>query len=92
MVSLKKKPGAVTGTTPSPEHKLGSDCSGNNGAEDRVLTLANSKLSSSEFVSLDGNILRLTTHYTINHLSGNSTITFLVKVWDDQPIVVLYFT
>jgi hypothetical protein len=83
--------GSKSGTNPTVTHKAGSDCNGSNGNANRVLTLANTKTSSNEVVFLDGNALK-SDLYTANHLSSSSTITFSVRVWDDQRIVVIYFT
>ena len=79
------------GITPQSEYKLGSNCSGSDGAANRVLTLANTSTSSEERVYLDGVRLKQTTDYTPNHLSASSTITFIVKVWNTQKIEVDYF-
>ena len=79
------------GTSPSKENKAGSDCTGNSGAKNRVLTLSNTSTSSSEIVFLDGSALK-SSYYTASHLAASSTITFTIPVWNDQDIVVLYFT
>jgi len=81
----------VSGVAPQSEYKLGSNCSGSDGATNRVLTLANTVLSSQERVFLDGVRLQQTTQYTVSHLSASSTITFLVSVWNTQLIQVDYF-
>lgn len=74
------------------ETYLGSDCSGLSGNTNRILTLANSSLTSDEAIYLDGLRLREITQYTASHLSVNSTITIIIPVWNDQLIVVDYFT
>jgi len=79
------------GIQPREEYKSGSDCSGSDGDANRVLTLTNTSLSSHERVFLDGVRLKKDVDYTVNHLNSNSTITFLVKVWNDQKIEVDYF-
>jgi len=83
----------IIGYTYNRENKVGSDCSLTDGDVDRVLTLANTTLETSEErVYLDGQFLEPVTDYTANHLEASSTITFLTKVWDDQIINVLYTT
>ena len=74
------------------EEGLGSDCSGSDGATNRVWTLGNSSLSSTELIFLDGVCLDNGTQYTVSHLVASTTITFLIEVWDDQKLKVLYFT
>lgn len=71
----------------------GADCSGSSGDTSRVLTLSNTiKTSGDGFqVHLDGLLLSLTSQYTVTHSSPNTTVTFLVEVYDDQEIVVNYF-
>jgi len=81
----------VSGVAPQSEYKLGSDCSGTDGATNRVLTLANTAVSSQERVYLDGVRLQQNTDYTVSHLSASSTITFIVPVWNTQKIQVDYF-
>lgn len=75
------------------ENKLGSDCSGSNGASNRVLTLANTGQTSQAgfLVYASGLALALTTEYTVVHNSSGSTITFLNGMWDDMTIVVNYY-
>ena len=68
----------------------GATCSGSDGDASRVLTVDNTVLTKNEVVSLDGNVLA-STYYAINNLTSNTTITFTNKVWDDQPIRILYF-
>jgi len=79
--------------TPTTESKLGSDCSGTNGALNRVLTLSNTgKTATGGFlVYASGLSLALTTEYTVVHNSSSSTITFLNRMWDDMTIVVNYY-
>ena len=84
------------GTTSVPtenfENKAGSDCTGTDGATNRMLTLTNASLSSNEVVVHDRSTLHPTQDYTPNHLSASSTITFLNNVWNDQKIRVRYLT
>jgi len=77
---------------PYTENKRGSDCSGNSGDKNRVLTLSNTYLSQKELVSVDGRILTVGKDYTISHKISGTTITFLDKIFDSQYIDVRYFT
>ena len=72
--------------TPTIETKSGSDCNGSDGESNRILTL-NATPETLFLVSVGGMILTVTTQYTI---SGDE-ITFLNKVYDVMPILVLYF-
>jgi len=81
-----------SGKEPTVEHYDGSDCTGVDGAVNRTLTLSNTIMSSDELVSLSGNVLQITTQYTISHNAGSTVITFLVNVWDTETIYTLYFT
>lgn len=80
------------GLTPTTESKLGSDCSGSNGASNRVLTLANTKntVQGGFLVYASGLALALTTEYTVDHNNSGTEITFLNGMWDDMTIVVNY--
>jgi len=73
------------------EDKSGSDCNGVDEAVDRVLTLANVKLTANERVYVDGTLLD-TGRYTVSHLAASSTITFddPLKIFDSQDISVIY--
>jgi parallel beta-helix repeat protein len=85
--------GVVAGSShPITENYSGSGCTGADGALNRTLTLGNTVLSSNEQVTLDGLVLRATTHYTIAHNAAASVITFLVAVFDTQNITVRYYT
>jgi len=68
----------------------GSDCTGSNGSENRVLTLT-SVLSSSDkvLVFVNNSFLHLNSDYTISY-STTTTITFLNNLWNDQPISIIY--
>ena len=71
----------------------GSDCSGNSGDSNRVLTLSNTKLTIQNglLVYASGLALALITEYTVSHLSASTTITFLNPLWDDMTVVVRYY-
>ena len=81
------------GLNPKTYNGTGADLSGNDGDTDRVLTLSNTNLTiqAGMLVYVDGNALALTSQYEVSHKSSGSTITFKIKVWDDQPIIVKYF-
>ena len=84
-ILLKKVPG--NSVQMAGESFLGSDCTGNDGDLNRVLTTANidSRLGDL-IVASDGNLLKEGDNYTI---SGND-ITFLIKVWDERKIELRY--
>ncbi len=81
------------GLTPETESKLGSDCSGVDGASNRVLTLANTKttVDGGLLVYVEGLVLALTTNFTIDHNNTGSEITFLGAINDSDVIVVNYY-
>ncbi len=70
----------------------GSDCSGSEGASNRVLTLTNTYLTQQDgfLVHVSGLVLGLTSEYTVSHLTTGTQITFLNPVWNDLLIVVNY--
>jgi len=78
--------------TTKTEHYTGSDCSGNTGSVNRVLTLSNTGTTTDNgfLVHASGLALALTSEYTVTHASSSTTITFLNPIWDDQTIVVEY--
>lgn len=70
----------------------GSNCSGTDGATDRVLTLANTSKSKMATVYINGSVLHPEVDYTIDHKESASTITFKAPIWDNMYIMVDYFT
>ena len=70
----------------------GSDADGSSGDADRVLTLANTGLTSQNgfLVYVSGLALALTTEYTVTHNDTATEITFVNRLWDDMTIVVNY--
>ena len=74
------------------ENFLGSNLSGDNGKKNRVLTLNNTKktVQGGFRVVHSGQYLYLTTDYTVSHNDANTTITFLINVFNDTPIDVIY--
>lgn len=74
------------------EPGTGADCSGTSGDKNRVFTLPNTNLTQQAgfIVYASGLALALGTEYTVNHLSADTTVTFLNGMWDDMPILVQY--
>lgn len=71
----------------TPESFTGSDCSGSNGASNRILTTSDAEDALGEvMVIVGGRVLTLTTDYTV---SGND-ITFLKPVYNQHVIVIWY--
>ena len=69
----------------------GTNLTGNDGDINRVLTLANTRLSEKEEIFVQG--LKLHSgDYTVNHLSVSSTITFLNAIWNDMKITVVFLS
>lgn len=70
----------------------GNNCTGNEGATNRTLTLNNSRLTLDNQlkVYVDGFFLHNTNDFTISHLSSNSTIIFLNSIFNSQKITVIY--
>ena len=81
------------GLIPKTYTGTGADLTGNSGDSNRVLTLPNNYLTVQQglLVYVDSNALAEGSQYTISHKSSGTQITFLIKVWDDQPIIVRYF-
>lgn len=74
------------------ENFIGSDCTGNSGTVNRTLTLSNtSETDNDNFqVFVNNSFLHLSTDYTIVHNESGTVITFLNRIWDNQPISVIY--
>lgn len=68
----------------------GSDCTGTDGALNRVLTLSNARPTNELLVIVQGRILMETQEYTVVHQSG-TTITFLVNMDDADYIETIYW-
>ncbi|MHA1302301.1 MAG: hypothetical protein ACTSPI_01180 [Candidatus Heimdallarchaeaceae archaeon] len=75
------------------ENYTGSDCTGNDGATNRVLTLSNTgnTVPGGFLVYASGLALSLTTEYTVVHNNTGTQITFLNRMWDDMEIIVNYY-
>lgn len=76
--------------SPQPENKLGSDCSGVDGAADRTLTLAKSSVYSTFIITVNGTGLHEGAGKDFT-ASGN-VITFLNAVNDTDNIRIVYFS
>jgi len=71
------------------ESILGSNLSGSSGDVNRTYTLANTgSLSAHMKLYLDGSLLQLNKQYT----KSGDIITFLNNIWDDQALVLDYYT
>lgn len=88
-VDFKPNPRAVL--SENAIDKRGSNCSGNNGAANRVLTLGNTSLTTGVIIFVNGTFLHPTHDYTVSHLAASSTITFLNPIWNEDYIDGLYF-
>ena len=77
-------------TDMNEENKRGSDCSGSDGAVNRVLTLSNTAMSDYEQVYVNGVHLHPTADYTVTHNAASSTVTFLNAIDDSMYIRVFY--
>jgi len=86
---LFKNPASVISGGTSTENKRGSDCSSTDGTQNRVLTLANTGLTSNELVFVNGLLLH-SADYTISHLSSSTTITFINYLFDIDYIKIQY--
>jgi len=75
------------------ENFTGVDCSGSDGDVNRVLTISNTLVTSnSDFeVFVDGSFRHLNSDYIVEHKTSGTEITFLLELWDDQDITIVYF-
>jgi len=91
-VNLVDTSGNPIKATPIDEFRLGSDCSGSNGATGRVLTLQNTNESGApEAVWVEDQLIA-SSDITFNHLSSSSTLTFdNIGIFDADTIRVRYY-
>ena len=90
-VILVDSSGTVIKGTTIPENRLGSECSGSDGATERVLTLVNTSESGSPVSVWVEDQLINPSDYTVSHLSASSTITFdNININDIDTILVHY--
>lgn len=79
----------VTYIPRGPEEITGSDLSGSEPDANRTYTLTHSNsIDAQFFVYLDGAALQYNKQYT----KSGDTITFLLPIWDNQSIVIIYYT
>lgn len=91
MAYLEHKPRIRAKLTENAIDKRGSDCSGNDAAKNRVLTLANTSLTTGIIIWINGTMLHPTHDYTVSHLAAGTEITFLNQIYDDNYIDGFYF-
>lgn len=74
------------------ENFNGNDASGNSGDKNRTLTISNtSETDNNNFqVFANNSFLHLNIDYTVAHNESESVVTFLINLWDDQNITVIY--
>lgn len=90
-VILVNASGFVTKSVQLEENRLGSECSGSDGATGRIITLSNTSESGSPTSCWVENQLISQTDYTINHLSSNSTLTFNINIFDLDNLIIRYY-
>lgn len=69
------------------ETYTGSDCSGNNGETNRVLTLGNSELTRGLLVFVEGRTIS-PDNITVTHNDSGTTVEFINAIYDLDEIVV----
>lgn len=79
------------GTVQTKQTFSGSDLSGVDGADGRVLTLNNTKITAVVDVTIDNTLIE-DYHYTVSHQAIGTTITFVsgFPIWNDQKGEVIY--
>ena len=75
---------------PASEAKLGSNCTGSDGASNRTLTLAETTIKSSGIIIIK-NGTGLHEGVGLDYTVSSGVITFLGPVWDVDNIRVVYF-
>jgi hypothetical protein len=71
------------------EYYTGANCSGTDGATNRILTLANTSITYNVLAYIDGLALH-SSRVTITNNTSSSTIEFSDNVFNDQEIVITY--
>jgi hypothetical protein len=81
-------------TAHSTDSRRGSACSGTDGTSNRILTLLNKIVSSSDVIGVwvNGVLLIPTTEYTVTNSGTYPTITFLNSIYDIDYIIVVYLS
>ena len=91
-VILVDSSGTVIKATIQEENRLGSECSGSDGATGRVLTLQNSSTSGAPVSVWVEDQLINPSDVTFSHLSSSSTLTFdNININDIDTIRVNYY-
>ena len=91
-IKLVAANGARIKATQQVENRLGSECSGTDGNQGRVLTLQNTSESGNPIAIWVEDQLIDPADYTISHLSASSTITFdNIEIFDTDTILVNYY-
>ena len=90
-VLLVNSSGTALKITPVDETKTGTNCSGSDGASNRILTLTNTSTSATELVVVERQVLTVAVDYTVSHKAASSTITFLNAMYNTYNIFVRYF-
>ncbi len=91
-VLIVNSSGTVIKTSLQEENRLGSECSGSDGATSRVLTLQNSSESGAPVAVWVEDQLINPSDVTFSHLSASSTLTFdNINIFDADTIRVNYY-
>lgn len=90
-VILVNSSGTIIKATQIEENRLGSECTGIDGATGRVLTLVNTSESGNPVSIWVEGSLRNPGNYTFTHNSSSSTITFdSIEIFDADRIKINY--
>lgn len=69
------------------EQFMGSNCTGSDGGVNRVLTTSDISSALGEtIIVVDGQFLRKTNQFSVS----TDDITFLINIWDEQKIDIIY--
>ncbi len=91
-VTLVTSSGVAIKASEQVENRLGSECSGVDGATGRVLTLVNTSESGSPVSIWAETQLISSGDYTVTHNSDSSTITFdNINIFDLDALKIVYY-
>ena len=90
-VVLVNSSGTVIKTSQLEETRLGSECSGSEGAVGRILTLTNTSETGAPTTIWIEDQLVAQSDYTATHLTTSSTITFSIGIFNADTIRVKYY-
>jgi len=90
-VFLVDSAGSAIKIKQSEENRLGSECSGADGATERVLTLVNTVETAGPVSVWVENQLIAQSDLTVTHKTASSTIKFAIAVNNTDTIKVLYY-